>query len=60
MPRDRGSQYCSRDHRALLDEHGLIASMSAKGNCYDNAAMESWNPSLKVETIHGEHFRSDL
>lgn len=53
---DRGSQYCSREHRALLDEHGLTASMSAKGNCYDNAAMESWNHSLKVEAIHGERF----
>ncbi len=53
---DRGSQYCSREHRTLLDEHGLIASMSAKGNCYDNAAMESWNHSLKVEAIHGERF----
>ncbi|KAF1035013.1 MAG: hypothetical protein GAK35_04247 [Herbaspirillum frisingense] len=29
--------------------------MSARGNCYDNAAMESWNHSLKVEAIHGEH-----
>lgn len=56
MHTDRGSQYCSREHRALLDEHGLIASMSARGNCYDNAAMESWNHSLKVEAIHGERF----
>ena len=54
MHTDRGSQYCSREHRALLEEHGLIASMSARGNCYDNAAMESWNHSLKVEAIHGE------
>lgn len=54
MHTDRGSQYCSREHRAVLDKHGLIASMSAKGNCYDNAAMESWNHSLKVEAIHGE------
>lgn len=54
MHTDRGSQYCSREHRALLEAHGLIASMSAKGNCYDNAAMESWNHSLKVEAIHGE------
>lgn len=53
---DRGSQYCSREHRKLLDEHGLLASMSAKGNCYDNAAMESWNHSLKVEAVHGERF----
>lgn len=56
MHTDRGSQYCSREHRALLDEYGWIASMSAKGNCYDNAAMESWNGSLKVEAIHGERF----
>jgi putative transposase len=56
MHTDRGSQYCSRDHRDVLDLHGLIASMSAKGNCYDNAAMESWNHSLKVEAIHGERF----
>ena len=56
MHTDRGSQYCSREHRALLDEHGLVASMSARGNCYDNAAMESWNHSLKVEAIHGERF----
>lgn len=56
MHTDRGSQYCSQEHRKLLDRHGLIASMSAKGNCYDNAAMESWNHSLKVEAIHGERF----
>ena len=53
---DRGSQYCSKEHRRLLEEHGMICSMSARGNCYDNAAMESWNHSLKVEAIHGERF----
>jgi putative transposase len=53
---DRGSQYCAHEYQALLREHGLICSMSAKGNCYDNAAMESWNHSLKVEAIHGERF----
>ena len=53
---DRGSQYCSKEHRKLLKDHGMICSMSAKGNCYDNAAMESWNHSLKVEAIHGERF----
>ena len=56
MHTDRGSQHCSREHRKLLDEHGLVTSMSARGNCYDNAAMESWNHSLKVEAIHGERF----
>jgi putative transposase len=53
---DRGSQYCAHEYQALLREYGLICSMSAKGNCYDNAAMESWNHSLKVEAIHGERF----
>jgi putative transposase len=51
---DRGSQYCSHEHRKLLEDNGLLCSMSAKGYCYDNAAMESWNHSLKVEAIHGE------
>jgi transposase InsO family protein len=53
---DRGSQYCSHTYQRLLKNHGLICSMSKKGDCYDNAAMESWNHSLKVESIHGEHF----
>jgi transposase InsO family protein len=39
-----------------LRDGPVIASMSARGNCYDNAAMESWNHSLKVEAIHGECF----
>jgi transposase InsO family protein len=53
---DRGSQYCSADYQLLLSEHGLICSMSKRGDCYDNAAMESWNHSYKVDTIHGERF----
>lgn len=53
---DRGSQYCSGDYQALLANHGLICSMSKRGDCYDNAAMESWNHSFKVEAIHGEKF----
>lgn len=53
---DRGSQYCSYDYQRLLAHHGLICSMSKRGDCYDNAAMESWNHSLKVEAIHGEKF----
>jgi transposase InsO family protein len=55
---DRGSQYCSQDYQRMLSEHGLRCSMSKKGDCYDNAAMESWNHSLKVEAIHGERFAS--
>ncbi len=53
---DRGSQYCSHAYQRLLKKYGLVCSMSKKGDCYDNAAMESWNHSLKVESIHGEYF----
>jgi transposase InsO family protein len=53
---DRGSQYCSAEHQRLLRDNQLRCSMSKKGDCYDNAAMESWNHSLKVEAIHGERF----
>jgi len=51
---DRGSQYCSHDYQKMLADNGLICSMSKRGDCYDNAAMESWNGSFKVEAIHGE------
>lgn len=51
---DRGSQYCSAVYQVLLKKHQLICSMSKKGDGYDNAAMESWNRSFKVEAIHGE------
>ena len=54
--RPRGSQYCSGDYQRLLLENDLVCSMSKKGDCYDNAAMESWNHSLKVKAIHGERF----
>ena len=53
---DRGSQYCSGDYQKLLKTHNLRCSMSAKGNCYDNACAESFFHSLKVEAIHGERF----
>ncbi len=53
---DRNSQYCAHDYRRLLRDNGLIARMSKKGDCYDNAAMESGNHNLKVEAIHGERF----
>ena len=53
---DRGSQYCARDFQRLLADNHLLCSMSAKGNCYDNACAESFFHSLKVEAIHGETF----
>jgi len=55
---DRGSQYCSKDYQSLLSKHELICSMSKRGDCFDNAAMESWNGSFKVEAIHGEQFKT--
>ena len=55
---DRGSQYCSTAYQGLIRAHQLRCSMSAKGNCYDNACAESFFHSLKVECIHGERFMS--
>jgi transposase InsO family protein len=48
---DRGIQYTSQDNRNQLDENGMIASMSRKGNCYDKAAMESFWSTLKHDLI---------
>jgi putative transposase len=53
---DRGAQYASGDYRELLARHGLIASMSRKGNCYDNAHVESFWSSLKYETVYHRKF----
>jgi putative transposase len=49
---DRGSQYCAQEYTSLLDRCGMRASMSRKGNCYDNAPMESFWGMLKNEQIH--------
>jgi putative transposase len=49
---DRGVQYASADYRSALAQAGLVASMSRKGNCYDNAAMESFWSTLKMELIY--------
>jgi len=49
---DRGSQYCSHDYQNLLEQFGMKPSMSRKGNCYDNAPMESFWGSLKNELVH--------
>jgi putative transposase len=54
----RGSQYCSAVYQKLFRKHRLICSMSKKGDCYDNAAMESWNHSFKVEAVHEERFNT--
>ena len=46
---DRGSQYCADDYQTLLNQFGMTASMSRKGNCYDNAPMESFWGTLKQD-----------
>ena len=51
---DRGVQYASGAMAALLEKSGAAASMSRRGNCYDNATMESFWATLKAECFHGE------
>ena len=53
---DRGIQYASADYRCALNQAGLVASMSRKGNCYDNATMESFWSTLKLELIYRRNF----
>ena len=55
---DRGSQYCSHEYRNILERFGLKASMSRKGNCYDNAPMESFWGTLKQELVHHRRYRT--
>jgi transposase InsO family protein len=53
---DRGVQYASADYRRALSQAGLVASMSRKANCYDNAAMESFWSTLKLELVYRRDF----
>lgn len=55
---DRGTQYCSKAYRTLLHKHGIISSMSRKGNCYDNACIESFHSIIKKEWIFHEKYRT--
>lgn len=55
---DRGSQYASDSHRALLAKYHILQSMSAKGDCWDNAVSESFFHSLKTELVHHERFKT--
>lgn len=52
MHTDRGSQYASKAHRALVSEYGFIGSMSRRGNPYDNPQAESFMKTLKVEAVY--------
>lgn len=55
---DGGSQYCSHDFQKLLKNHGILSSMSRKGDCWDNAVAESFFGSLKIEQIFGMRYLS--
>jgi transposase InsO family protein len=56
MHTDRGSQYASDSHRKLIDDYQMIQSMSRRANCWDNAAMESFFKTLKVELIYPQRY----
>jgi putative transposase len=53
---DRGVQFASAAYRQVLAQHGLVASMSRKGNCYGNAFIESFWSSLKYEVVYHQRF----
>jgi len=55
---DRGVQYRSGEYQAVLKQHQIRSSMSRKGNCWDNAVMESFFSRLKVELVYAEDFKS--
>jgi putative transposase len=55
---DRGVQYASADYRKLMQATGLRASMSRKGDCYDNAPMESFFHTLKTQLVHHRHYET--
>lgn len=55
---DQGSQYTGEDFQRLLDPHGIICSMSRRGNCWGNAAMESVFSTLKTERLGRRSYRT--
>jgi putative transposase len=55
---DRGSQYADKDYRKMLKDRKITASMSRKGNCWDNAQMESFFHTLKTEDVHHRRFKT--
>lgn len=55
---DRGSQYCAHEYRRLMDQFKMRASMSRKGDCYDNAPMESLWGVLKNELVHHSRYKT--
>ena len=57
---DRGSQYACGDYQRALRVHGMICSMSRKGDCWDNAPMESWFHTLKTELVNHRDYRTRM
>ena len=55
---DRGSQYCGNEYQQLLRTNGITCSMSRKGDCWDNAMMESFFATLKKELVHQESYET--
>jgi putative transposase len=55
---DRGSQYCSTEYQAELRKHGILISLSGKGNCYDNAMVETFFKTLKSELVWRTAFQT--
>jgi putative transposase len=58
MHTDRGSQYASASHRQLINDYNMVQSMSRRANCWDNAAMESFFKTLKVEHVHRTRYET--
>ena len=55
---DRGSQYCSHEYRNMIEKYGFQGSMSKKGDCYDNAPIESFWGRLKNELVHHRNYKT--
>lgn len=55
---DRGVQYAAREYVELLEQHGIVVSMSRKGNPYDNARAESFLKTLKYEEVYRQEYRN--
>lgn len=55
---DRGSQYACGDYQQTLTDHGMVGSMSRKGDCWDNAPMESFFHTLKTELVHHRDYQT--
>jgi transposase InsO family protein len=55
---DRGSQYASHDYQEKLQEYGMVGSMSRKGNCFDNACIESFHSIIKRELVYLGKFKT--